>query len=103
MMIDDTAVGDIVLAADSLARSDWAAVRDRVAVRYGSAAEATSTAQTSISAPACRCTTTREWRTAASSGIARLLEPLAVSFGYVVMGAAALSILDVFVLSTGAA
>lgn len=98
MMIDDTAVGDIVLAADSLARSDWAAVRDRVAVRYGSAAEATSHRTDFLNlGSGLSVYDDAEWRTAASSGIARLLEPLAVS-GYVVMGAAALSILNVFVL-----
>ena len=34
--------GDIVLASDALARTDWAAVRDQVSVAYSSAAEAAS-------------------------------------------------------------
>ena len=41
-MINDTAVGDIVLASERLARTDWAAVRDQVAVDYPSAADATA-------------------------------------------------------------
>ena len=40
-MIDDTAVGDIVLASETMARSDWAAVRDQVAVDYPTPGEAT--------------------------------------------------------------
>ena len=41
-MIDDTAVGDVVLASESLARNDFAAVRDQVAVGYPTAATATA-------------------------------------------------------------
>ena len=41
-MINDTAVGDIVLVSEGLARSDWAAVRDQVAVTYPSSADATA-------------------------------------------------------------
>ena len=98
MMIDDTAVGDIVLAADGLARSDWAAVRDRAAVGYASAAEATAHRTDFLSlGSGLSAYDDEQWRTVASAGITRLLEPLAIS-GYVVMGAAGLSILNVFVL-----
>ena len=41
-MVNDAAVGDIVLVSEGLARSDWAAVRDQVAVAYPSAADATA-------------------------------------------------------------
>ena len=41
-MVNDASVGDIVLVSEGLARSDWAAVRDQVAVAYPSAAEATA-------------------------------------------------------------
>ena len=33
-MINDAAVGDIVLVSERLARTDWAAVRDQVAVDF---------------------------------------------------------------------
>ena len=41
-MVNDAAVGDIVLVSDKLARSDWAATRAQVAVDYPSSAEATA-------------------------------------------------------------
>ncbi len=41
-MVNDAAVGDIVLVSEGLARSDWAAVRDQVAVAYPSSADATA-------------------------------------------------------------
>ena len=41
-MVNDAAVGDIVVVSERLARSDWAAVRDQVAVAYPSAADATA-------------------------------------------------------------
>ena len=88
----------LVLAADGLARSDWAAVRDRAAVGYASAAEATAHRTDFLSlGSGLSAYDDEQWRTVASAGITRLLEPLAIS-GYVVMGAAGLSILNVFVL-----
>ena len=41
-MVNDTTLGDIVLVSERLARSDWAAVRDQVAVGYPTAADATA-------------------------------------------------------------
>ena len=41
-MVNDAAVGDIVLVSERLARSDWAAARDQVAVAYPSSADATA-------------------------------------------------------------
>ena len=58
-MINDTAVGDIVLVSDRLARSDWAAVRDQVAVDYSSPPMRPPTVKIfSTSELDCRCTTT---------------------------------------------
>ena len=51
----------------------------------------------STSAPDCGCTTTKQWRSAATNGITRFLEPFTIA-GYVVMAAAGLSVLNVFVL-----
>ena len=41
-MVNNAAIGDIVLASEGLARSDWAAARDQVAVAYSSAVDATA-------------------------------------------------------------
>ncbi len=97
-MIDDTAVGDIVLTSDSAARSDWAAVRDQVAVQYLSPADATAHRDDFINLDAGLSVYDNErWRSAASSGLTRFLKPFTIA-GYVVMAAAGLSVLNVFVL-----
>jgi putative ABC transport system permease protein len=97
-MIDDTAVGDIVLASDIVARSDWAAVRDQVAVQYSSPADATAHRDDFLDLDAGLSVYDNEqWRSAASSGITRFLEPFTIA-GYIVMAAAGLSVLNVFVL-----
>src|SRR4029077_8906405 len=41
-MVNDASVGDIVLVSEGLARTDWAAVRDKVAVSYSPPADATA-------------------------------------------------------------
>ena len=97
-MINDAAVGDIVLVSDKLARSDWAAVRDQVAVSYLSAADATAHRDDFLDLGAGLSVYDNEhWRTAATTGITRFLEPFTVA-GYVVMTAAGISVLNVFVL-----
>ena len=97
-MINDTAVGDIVLASERLARSDWAAVRDQVAVGYPSAADATAHRDDFLDLGAGLSVYDNEqWRSEATSGITRFLEPFTIA-AYVVMAAAGLSVLNVFVL-----
>jgi putative ABC transport system permease protein len=97
-MIDDAAVGDIVLVSERLARSDWAAVRDQVAVAYPSPADASSHRDDFLGLGAgLSVYDNEEWRSVATIGIARFLEPFTIA-GYVVMAAAGLSVLNVFVL-----
>jgi putative ABC transport system permease protein len=97
-MINDTAVGDIVLVSERLARSDWAAVRDQVAVDYPSAADATAHRKDFLDLGAGLSVYDNEqWRLEATTGITRFLEPFTIA-GYVVMAAAGLSVLNVFVL-----
>lgn len=97
-MVDDTAVGDIVLASERLARADWAAVRDQAAVAYTSAAEATAHRNVFLDLGAGLSVYDNEqWRAVATRGMTRFLEPFTVA-GYVVMGAAGLSVLNVFIL-----
>ncbi|MDF3312296.1 ABC transporter permease [Rhodococcus sp. T2V] len=97
-IVDDTAVGDIVLVSEGLARSDWAAARDQVAVEYPTAADATAHrddyrglgAELSVY-------DNEQWRAVASQGITRFLQPFTIA-GYVVMATAGVSVLNVFVL-----
>jgi putative ABC transport system permease protein len=97
-MIDDTAVGDIVLTSERLARADWAAVRDQVAVHYLSPADATAHRDDFLDLDAGLSVYDDEhWRTAAGAGITRFLKPFTIA-GYIVMAAAGLSVLNVFVL-----
>ncbi|WP_109519434.1 ABC transporter permease [Mycolicibacter heraklionensis] len=97
-MIDDSAVGDIVVASEAVARSDWAAARDQIAVRYPTAAEATAHRADFLALGAgLSVYDNQQWRTAATGGLTRFLEPLTVA-AYVVMAAAGLSVLNVFVL-----
>ena len=97
-MVNDTAVGDIVLVSEELARSDWAAVRDQVAVGYSSAADASAHRHDFVDLGAGLSVYDNEqWRSEATTGITRFLEPLTIA-GYVVMAAAGLSVLNVFVL-----
>jgi putative ABC transport system permease protein len=97
-MINDAAVGDIVLVSEGLARNDWAAVRDQVAVAYPSDAEASVHPDDFLNLGAgLSVYDNNEWRVAATAGIKRFLEPFTLA-GYVVMTAAGLSVLNVFVL-----
>ncbi len=97
-MINDAAVGDIVLVSERLARSDWAAVRDQVAVDYSSAADASDHRSDFLNLGAGLSVYDNEqWRSVATSGMTRFLEPFTIA-GYVVMAAAGLSVLNVFVL-----
>jgi putative ABC transport system permease protein len=97
-MVNDASVGDVVLVSEGLARSDWAALRDQVAVAYPSAAEATVHRDDFLKLGAGLWVYDNdEWRAVASAGITRFLEPLTIA-GYVVMAAAGLSLLNVFVL-----
>jgi putative ABC transport system permease protein len=97
-MINDAAVGDIVMVSERLARSDWAAIRDQVAVEYPSAADASDHRSDFLDLGAGLSVYDNEqWRSASSRGITRFLEPFTIA-GYVVMTAAGLSVLNVFVL-----
>ena len=97
-MVNDAAVGDLVLVAESLSRSDWAAVCDQVAVAFSSAGEASAHRNDFLRINAGLVVyDNEEWRSAASQGITRFLRPLKNS-GYLVMTAAGLSVLNVFVL-----
>jgi putative ABC transport system permease protein len=97
-MVNDAAVGDIVLVSDRLARSDWAAVRDQVAVAYPSSADTTAHRGDFVNLGAgLRVYDNQQWRSEATIGITRFLEPFTIA-GYVVMAAAGLSVLNVFVL-----
>ena len=97
-MVDDAAVGDIALVSESLARSAWAAVRDQAAVAYRSSADATAHRGDFLNLGAgLSVYDNEEWRLVATDGISRFLEPFTLA-GYVVMAAAGLSLLNVFVL-----
>ena len=97
-MVDDTAVGDIVLTSEKLARTDWAAVRDQAAVNYSSPADATAHRQDFLNLEAGLAVYDNEqWHSVATQGITRFLEPFTIS-GYIVMALAGLSVLNVFVL-----
>ena len=97
-MVNDAAVGDIVLVSERLARSDWAAARDQVAVAYPSSADATAHRDDFLNLGAGLFVYDNEqWRSMATIGITRFLEPLAFA-AYVVMVAAGLSVLNVFLL-----
>jgi putative ABC transport system permease protein len=81
-----------------LARSDWAAVRDQAAVAYPSSADATAHRNDFVNLGAGLSVYDNEkWRLVATEGISRFLEPFTLA-GYVVMAAAGLSLLNVFVL-----
>lgn len=97
-MVNDAAVGDIVLASEALARKDWAAVRDQVAVAYPTAADATAHRGDFLDLDSGLWVyDDAEWRSVATTGISRFLAPFTLA-GYVVMTAAGLSVLNVFVL-----
>ena len=97
-MVNDAAVGDIVLVSEGLARADWAAVRDQVAVAYPSSADATAHRNDFLNLGAGLFVYDNEqWRSVATTGITRFLQPITFA-GYVVMAAAGLSVLNVFVL-----
>ncbi len=98
MMINDAAVGDIVLVSEGLARSDWAAVRDQVAVGYNSPADATAhVADFRDLGAGLSVYDNEQWSSLAAKGINRFLEPFTIG-GYIVMAAAGVSVLNVFVL-----
>ncbi len=97
-MVNDAAVGDIVLVSEHLARSDWAAVRDQAAVAFPSAAEASAHRDDFVNLGAGLWVyDDAQWRAEATTGITRFLQPLSFA-AYVVMVAAGLSVLNVFVL-----
>ena len=97
-MVNDAAVGDIVLVSERLSRSDWAATRDQVAVAYPSSADATAHRSDFVDLGAGLSVYDNEqWRSEAGTGITRFLQPLTFA-AYVVMAAAGLSLLNVFLL-----
>lgn len=97
-MVNDAAVGDMVLVSETLARDDWAAVRDQIAVAYPSATDATAHRGDFLDLGAGLWVyDNAEWRSVATAGISRFLQPFTLA-GYVVMVAAGLSLLNLFVL-----
>ena len=97
-MVNDAAVGDIVLVSERLARSDWGAVRDQVAVAYPSSADASAHRNDFLNLGAGLWVYDNDrWRSVSTNGITRFLKPLTIA-GYVVMAAAGISLLNVFVL-----
>ncbi|PRC44751.1 ABC transporter permease, partial [Mycobacterium sp. ITM-2017-0098] len=90
--------GDVVLVSEAVARADWAAVRDQIAVAYPSSTDATARRGDYLTLGAGLWVyDNAEWRAVATAGITRFLEPFTLA-GYVVMVAAGLSILNLFVL-----
>lgn len=97
-MVNDAAVGDIVLVSETLARSDWAAVRDQAAVAYPTSADAAAHRNDFLNLGAgLQVYDNEQWRSVATDGLTRFLQPLTLA-GYMVMAAAGLSLLNVFVL-----
>jgi putative ABC transport system permease protein len=97
-IVNDTAVGDIVLVSEEMARSEWAAVRDQVSVDYPNSAEATAHRDDYLDLEAgLSVYDNAQWRSDAATGFTRFFEPFTIA-GYVVMAAAGLSVLNVFVL-----
>ncbi len=97
-MVNDTAVGDVVLVSERVARNEWAAVRDQVAVDYASAAGATTHRDDFLNLGAGLSVYDDDrWRVEATTGMTRFLKPLTIA-GYIVMAAAGISVLNVFVL-----
>ena len=72
------------------------AIRSRWTIRLPPTRPPTGTIS-STSAPDCSVYDNEEWRSVAANGITRFLEPFTIA-GYVVMAAAGLSLLNVFVL-----
>ena len=73
-------------------------MRDQIAVAYPSAAVATAHRGDFVNLSAgLRVYDNQQWRSEATNGITRFLEPFTIS-GYVVMASAGLSLLNVFVL-----
>lgn len=97
-MINDAAVGDSVLTSEAMARDGWAAVRDQVAVAYPAAADAAAHRQDFLDLRSgLQVYDQAQWRSSATDGLTRFLEPFTIA-GFVVMTAAGLSVLNVFVL-----
>ena len=68
------------LLTEGLARSDWAAVRDQVAVAFPSADEASAHRDDFLNLGAGLSVYDNEqWRSAATNGITRFLEPFTIS------------------------
>ena len=97
-MVNDAAVGDIVLVSEG-----WRATIGRPhATRSRSTIRPPPTRPLTVaiswtSAPDCRCTTTSSGARRPRTGITRFLQPLTFA-AYVVMAAAGLSLLNVFLL-----
>lgn len=97
-VVNDAAVGDIVLVKESLSRSDWSATCDQVAVAFPSADDASAHRDDFVGLGAGLVVYDNDqWRSAATQGITRFLRPF-TNAGYVVMAAAGVSVLNVFVL-----
>jgi putative ABC transport system permease protein len=96
-VISDSAVGDIVLTSAEVARVDWAAVRDQVAIKYQTPAEASAHRPGFLQLGGLSVYDDKHWSTAATTGVNRFFEPFTAT-GYVVMAAAGLGVLNVFVL-----
>ncbi|MEE3849788.1 ABC transporter permease [Gordonia sp. LSe1-13] len=97
-MLNDAAVADIVLVNQSVARTQWAAARDQMAVQYPSPVDAATHRSNYLELDAGLWVFDNEhWRAESAAGITRFLRPFTLA-GFVVMVAAGLSVLNVFVL-----
>src|SRR4029078_303038 len=97
-MVNDASVGDFVLTSESLARSDWAAVRDQVAVAYPSAADAPAHRDDFLDLGAGLWVyDNEEWRSIATNGITRFLEPVTIAW-HAVRIARGVTLSDLFAL-----
>lgn len=97
-IVDDTTLGDVVLASDATAREHWAATRDRLVLTYSSADEATAhVPELRALGSGLHVLDSEEWGRSARSGVTRFFEPYTVT-GYVMMAAAGLGVLTTFLL-----
>ena len=98
-MVNDAAVGDIVLVSERIGALRLGGRtrpgRGRLSVRRPTRPPTATTSSTSE--PDCAVYDNEQWRAVATTGITRFLEPFTIA-GYVVMAAAGLSVLNVFVL-----
>ncbi|MBF6216090.1 ABC transporter permease [Nocardia puris] len=97
-MLSDSPIGDVVLVSGTQAAQRWAAARTRVAVHFPSAPEAAAQVDTFAAlGEGLSVYDNDRWRAAAATVVPRFFEPFTVT-GYVIMGIAGVSVLNIFLL-----